>query len=147
MKDLATLNIWGGVPSKENTFCVTILSDMYTNWAYQNHFFVKRQWPVFGDIESHVSLDIMGPNVLERLQKETGVHRFVFTSIFDKERRRFTTFISVNTTAGEMRDMEDWEHQIRSYVLAPYWSAKNLVNGKETDNVLGVLQGHIELLQ
>lgn len=124
---------------EENASFVELLKNMYELWASKN----KHQFKYGND-----SIIITGNN-LEQLIQEHGVHRLCRTSLFDKQKRRHTTYCTVLITINSYI-LESPESNItgsiRHYTLTPYCRAKNTTNDKETTEVDRILSGEPNLL-
>ena len=94
----AIVNIHAGAGGTESHDWADMLYNMYVRFAEQNNFTVKVVDYQAGNeagIKS-VSLIIEGVNVYGHMRSEKGVHRLVRISPFDTNKRRHTSFASVN---------------------------------------------------
>lgn len=140
------VKIESGAGGAEPESWVAALFLMYILWAekmgYETH--IKGvQTGKHGGIKS-IILIVKGKYAHTGLMPESGVHRFVRISPFDKHRRRHTSFASVSVCKLRGRFIARSDTQIRSYVLDPYKMVKNHRTGVETKDVHGVLMGNIE---
>ncbi len=93
----AILEIHPGAGGTESQDWAEMLLRMYTRWAEIRGFKVETLDYQAGEeagIKS-VTLEISGPNAYGYLQVERGVHRLVRISPFDAQKRRHTSFASV----------------------------------------------------
>ena len=108
----AILSINAGAGGTESCDWASMLLRMYTRWADENHCEVKTLDILSGEeagIKS-VTLGIEGDMVYGYLKGEKGVHRLVRISPFDSNKRRHTSFASVDVIP-EIED--DTEVEIR----------------------------------
>lgn len=94
----AIVYIHAGAGGTESHDWADMLYNMYVRFAEQNNFTVKVVDYQAGNeagIKS-VSLIIEGVNVYGHMRSEKGVHRLVRISPFDTNKRRHTSFASVN---------------------------------------------------
>jgi len=94
----AIVNIHAGAGGTESHDWADMLYNMYVRFAERNNFTVKVVDYQAGNeagIKS-VSLIIEGVNVYGHMRSEKGVHRLVRISPFDTNKRRHTSFASVN---------------------------------------------------
>ncbi len=94
----AILNIHAGAGGTESHDWAFMLYNMYVRFAESNNFAIKVVDYQAGNeagIKS-VSLIIEGQNAYGHLRSEKGVHRLVRISPFDTNKRRHTSFASVN---------------------------------------------------
>jgi len=94
----AIVNIHAGAGGTESHDWADMLYNMYVRFAELNNFTVKVVDYQAGNeagIKS-VSLIIEGVNVYGHMRSEKGVHRLVRISPFDTNKRRHTSFASVN---------------------------------------------------
>ncbi len=93
----AILEIHPGAGGTESQDWAEMLLRMYTRWAELRGFKVETLDFQAGEeagVKS-VTLEISGPNAYGYLQVERGVHRLVRISPFDAQKRRHTSFASV----------------------------------------------------
>lgn len=110
---------------------------MYFNFARLNNL----ESSFDNGIGGQISLTISGDKIPD-LTVEDGVHRFVRISPYDPLKRRHTNFCHV-WTGGYAANTAP---VARSYVFNPYKLAKNLINGKSTEDLDLVLSGRPDLL-
>lgn len=93
-----TLEVHSGAGGTEAQDWADMLSRMYVRWCEKHHmkFQVVDQQPgVEAGIKS-IIFNISGKNAYGMLKSEKGVHRLVRISPFDANKRRHTSFASVN---------------------------------------------------
>lgn len=94
----ATLEIHSGAGGTESQDWADMLSRMYVRWCERHHMkfqVVDSQPGEEAGIKSMI-LKISGKNAYGMLKSEKGVHRLVRISPFDANKRRHTSFASVN---------------------------------------------------
>ena len=94
------LEIHPGAGGTESCDWALMLYRMYTRWCEKNHFKYEVLDYQDGDeagIKS-VSISIIGRNAYGYLKSEKGIHRLVRISPFDSNKRRHTSFASVDVT-------------------------------------------------
>jgi len=97
-KNNAILSINAGAGGTESCDWVSMLLRMYYKWAAAGGFEVQ-QIDMLGGEEAgikNVTVIIKGPYAYGYLKSESGVHRLVRISPFDANRRRHTSFASVD---------------------------------------------------
>ncbi len=94
----ALLSINAGAGGTESCDWANMLLRMYTRWAEEKNFRVKVLDILSGEEAGikNVTLSIEGDMVYGRLKSEKGVHRLVRISPFDSNKRRHTSFASVD---------------------------------------------------
>ena len=93
-----TLEIHSGAGGTEAQDWADMLSRMYVRWCEKHHMkfsVVDQQFGEEAGIKSIV-FNITGKNAYGLLKSEKGVHRLVRISPFDSNKRRHTSFASVN---------------------------------------------------
>ncbi len=104
----AILEIQAGAGGTEACDWVSMLMRMYVRWAEKNGFEVQTIHLLAGEeagVKS-VSLLIKGPYAYGHLKAERGVHRLVRISPFDANKRRHTSFASVDVTPEIDEDID-----------------------------------------
>ncbi|MBI4845650.1 MAG: peptide chain release factor 2 [Candidatus Omnitrophica bacterium] len=93
----AFLSIHAGAGGTESCDWASMLLRMYKRWAESNEFSVEEIDFLAGDEAGvkGVTILIKGVFVYGRLKGENGVHRLVRISPFDSNKRRHTSFVSV----------------------------------------------------
>ena len=106
----AYLIIHSGAGGTEACDWVSMLLRMYTRWCERHKFKYKVIDSLDGDEAGYksVTLNITGEYVYGNLKAERGVHRLVRISPFDSNKRRHTSFASVDAMA-EIDDNIDIE--------------------------------------
>ncbi len=102
------LSINAGAGGTESCDWASMLLRMYTRWADENHCEVKTLDILSGEeagIKS-VTLGIEGDMAYGYLKGEKGVHRLVRISPFDSNKRRHTSFASVDVIPEIEDDIE-----------------------------------------
>jgi len=97
-KNNAILSINAGAGGTESCDWVGMLLRMYSRWAESHRFSVKTIDILFGEEAGikNVTLLIEGEYAFGYLRAERGVHRLVRISPFDANKRRHTSFASVD---------------------------------------------------
>ena len=146
----AFLTIHSGAGGTESCDWADMLLRMYQRWIERSGFksqTVDIQQGEEVGIKS-VTLLVSGEYAYGHLQTERGVHRLVRISPFDANKRRHTSFASVDVVP-EIADTAPieiaWGNQIRSYVFQPYQMVKDHRTGAETSNVQDVMDGNIDM--
>jgi peptide chain release factor 2 len=103
----AILSINAGAGGTESCDWVSMLLRMYTRYAENHGYKVKTTDILFGEEAGikNVTLIIEGDYVFGYLKAERGVHRLVRISPFDANKRRHTTFASVDVIP-EVEDVD-----------------------------------------
>jgi len=99
-KHNAVLEIHPGAGGTESCDWANMLYRMYTRWCEKHNFkyeIIDEQKGEEAGIKN-VSMIIYGTNVFGYLKNEKGVHRLVRISPFDSNKRRHTSFASVDVT-------------------------------------------------
>lgn len=108
---------------------------MYLAWALKRDPRVKMAWR---GSEGWLSFDV-GSEWGRLLDGESGIHRLIRCSPFDREGRRQTSFASVSID-GFYRDQ-----QVRTYTLDPYRQVKDERSGfVVSEDPFGVLAGNLD---
>lgn len=97
-KNDVTLEIHSGAGGTEAQDWADMLSRMYVRWCEKHHmkFSVVDQQPGEEAGIKSIVFNISGKNAYGMLKSEKGVHRLVRISPFDSNKRRHTSFASVN---------------------------------------------------
>lgn len=97
-KSNAIIEINSGAGGTEACDWVSILLRMYLRWAERKGFSTEILDAVDGDIAGYknVTFIIRGTNAYGYMKSERGVHRLVRISPFDANKRRHTSFASVD---------------------------------------------------
>lgn len=106
----AIMEINAGAGGTESCDWVQMLLRMYLRWAERQGYSAEIIDSVEGDVAGlkNVTLIIRGLNAYGYLKSERGVHRLVRISPFDANKRRHTSFASVDVVP-EMGETEDIE--------------------------------------
>jgi peptide chain release factor 2 len=106
----AILTVHAGAGGTESCDWADMLFRMYTRWAERAGFEVDIQDLQDGDEAglSRATIRLVGPNAFGFSKAERGVHRLVRISPFDSNKRRHTSFCSVDVIA-EIEDDVDVE--------------------------------------
>jgi peptide chain release factor 2 len=104
----AILSIHAGAGGTESCDWADMILRMYTRWAERNNFETEIQDMQPGEEAgiNRVTIRIIGENAYGYIKSERGIHRLVRISPFDANRRRHTSFCSVDVIA-EIEDNED----------------------------------------
>lgn len=97
-KNNAILSINAGAGGTESCDWVSMLLRMYCKWAAAGRFEVQQIDLLSGEGAGvkNITVIIKGPYAYGYLKSESGVHRLVRISPFDANRRRHTSFASVD---------------------------------------------------
>jgi len=97
-KNNAILSINAGAGGTESCDWVSMLFRMYSRWAERQGYSIKTTDILFGDEAGikNVTILIEGAYAYGYLKAERGVHRLVRISPFDANKRRHTSFASVD---------------------------------------------------
>lgn len=99
-KNNAILELHSGAGGTEACDWVSMLLRMYERWCEKNNY----KYEIIDELPGEeagikkVSLLVKGPNAYGYLKCERGVHRLVRISPFDSNKRRHTSFASVEVT-------------------------------------------------
>lgn len=104
----AIIEINSGAGGTESCDWVSLLLRMYLRWAERQGYESEIIDSLEGDVAGYknVTVIIRGPNAYGYLRSERGVHRLVRISPFDAQKRRHTSFASVDVIP-EMAETED----------------------------------------
>ena len=104
------MDIHSGAGGTEACDWASMLFRMYTRWCERKNFKYKVLDKEDGDVAGikSISLKIEGENAYGLLKSEKGVHRLVRISPFDSNKRRHTSFASVEVVP-ELEKDEDVE--------------------------------------
>lgn len=104
----AFLTIHSGAGGTESCDWADMLYRMYTRWAERNGYTVEIQDMQQGEEAglSRVTMMITGLNAYGYAKAERGVHRLVRISPFDSNKRRHTSFCSVDVIAEIVDDVD-----------------------------------------
>lgn len=104
----AILSINAGAGGTESCDWVSMLLRMYTRWAEEHGYEVKITDILYGEEAGikNVTVSIKGNFAYGYLKAETGVHRLVRISPFDANKRRHTSFASVDVIAQIQDDID-----------------------------------------
>ncbi|MCC6728501.1 MAG: peptide chain release factor 2 [Chthonomonadales bacterium] len=94
----AIVEINAGAGGTESCDWAQLLLRMYMRWAQEHNFQVEVADEVPGDVAGvkSVTFEVVGRNAYGYLKGESGVHRLVRISPFDSNKRRHTSFASVD---------------------------------------------------
>lgn len=116
-----TLEIHSGAGGTEAQDWADMLSRMYVRWCERHHMkfqVIDQQMGEEAGIKS-ITFNISGKNAYGLLKSEKGVHRLVRISPFDANKRRHTSFASVNVVPlfddDVDIDIEDKDLRIDTY--------------------------------
>lgn len=107
-KNNAILSLHAGAGGTEAQDWVEMLYRMYSRWAERNDFVIKELDYLAGEeagIKS-VTFMVIGTNAYGYLLGEKGVHRLVRISPFDANKRRHTSFASLDVMPEISDDIE-----------------------------------------
>jgi len=104
----AILSVHAGAGGTESCDWADMLLRMYTRWAERSGYTVEVQDLQMGEEAgiSRVTLRIAGENAYGYAKAERGVHRLVRISPFDSNKRRHTSFCSVDVIAEVDDDIQ-----------------------------------------
>jgi peptide chain release factor 2 len=107
-KNNAILSINAGAGGTESCDWVAMLLRMYSRWAESHRFNTQTVDMLFGEEAGikNVTLLIEGEYAYGYLKAERGVHRLVRISPFDANKRRHTSFASVDVIPEIEEDIE-----------------------------------------
>jgi len=107
-KENAILNINAGAGGTEACDWAGMLFRMYTRWAEQNKYKVELVDMLEGDEAGikNVTFILKGPYLFGLCKSEKGVHRLVRISPFDANKRRHTSFASIDVIPEVSDDIE-----------------------------------------
>ena len=117
----AILSINAGAGGTEACDWVSMLFRMYSKWAATNKFEVQQIDFLAGDEAGIKNLTVIvkGPYAYGYLKSESGVHRLVRISPFDSNKRRHTSFASVDVIpeiSGDIKiDIKESDLRIDTY--------------------------------
>ena len=96
--DNAIVEINSGAGGTESCDWALMLLRMYLRWTQEKGYKVEVIDEVSGDVAGikSTTFDVIGPNAFGWLKAEKGVHRLVRISPFDANKRRHTSFASVD---------------------------------------------------
>ncbi|MFA5388124.1 MAG: peptide chain release factor 2 [Candidatus Omnitrophota bacterium] len=104
----AILNIHSGAGGTESCDWASMLLRMYSMWAEKNGYKIEMIDMLQGEEAGLKSADLIitGPYAYGYLKSEKGVHRLVRISPFDSNKRRHTSFASVDVIPEIADDIE-----------------------------------------
>lgn len=104
----ALLSINAGAGGTESCDWASMLLRMYTRWADEHQYKVRILDILHGEEAGikNVTLSIEGESAYGFLKAERGVHRLVRISPFDSNKRRHTSFASVNAIPEIEEDVD-----------------------------------------
>ncbi|WOO42554.1 peptide chain release factor 2 [Rubellicoccus peritrichatus] len=104
----AILSIHAGAGGTESCDWANMLLRQYTRWAERSGYTIEMLDIQAGEEAgiSSAEMRIMGPNAYGYAKAERGVHRLVRISPFDSNKRRHTSFCSVDVVAELEDDIE-----------------------------------------
>ena len=104
----AILSINAGAGGTESCDWVSMLLRMYSRFAERHGYSIKVLDTLFGDEAGikNTTILIEGPYAYGYLKAERGVHRLVRISPFDANRRRHTSFASVDVLPEVQEDID-----------------------------------------
>lgn len=107
-KNSAILSINAGAGGTESCDWVSMLLRMYTRWAESRGYSVKMIDTLFGEEAGikNVTMLVEGEYAYGYLKAERGVHRLVRISPFDANKRRHTSFASVDVIPQLQGELE-----------------------------------------
>jgi len=107
-KNNAILSINAGAGGTESCDWVSMLLRMYSKWAAANKFEIQQIDFLAGEEAGikNVTIIVKGPYAYGYLKSESGVHRLVRISPFDANRRRHTSFASVDVIPEISNDIK-----------------------------------------
>jgi peptide chain release factor 2 len=119
----ALFEINAGAGGTEACDWVSMLLRMYLRWAEQAGFATEILDEVPGEVAGlkSVSIHFIGPYAYGRLKSEHGVHRLVRISPFDANKRRHTSFASVDVVP-EIEEVEGVEINPKDLKIDTYLS-------------------------
>src|SRR5437762_7022723 len=119
------VEVHAGAGGTESMDWADMLLRMYTRWAEQESFKVEVDEVHYGDeagIKS-ATFTVHGPNAYGLLSAERGVHRLVRISPYDAQKRRHTSFASLDVIPAldesEAEEFEIDEQDLRIDVYRP----------------------------
>jgi peptide chain release factor 2 len=107
-KNSAILSINAGAGGTESCDWANMLLRMYSRWAESKEYAVKIIDILSGDTAGikNVTITVDGEYAYGYLKSESGVHRLVRISPFDANKRRHTSFASVDVVAQIEEDIK-----------------------------------------
>lgn len=139
IKEICILSIRAGNSTPEAKDWMWVLVKMYIKYfeLVDIDATIVRPGNLITDIK------VEGTNIYNILKSEIGLHKLTRISPFDIEKRRHTSFVSVNVYL-EGTELPIFEAEpARSYVMHPYGMVKDYKSGKEVSDVDSVLNGNL----
>jgi protein subunit release factor B len=133
------LNIGTGADTAENNAWVKMLLRMYCRYC-ETH---SLKYEVMADQPGRASMLVTGA-IYGRFKAEHGVHRLSRISPFDPNKRRHTSFASVDIAEAGRGPISHCSQHIRSYILSPRSLVKELRTGYTTDDPQTLLDGNLD---
>ncbi|MCM8780341.1 MAG: peptide chain release factor 2 [Candidatus Omnitrophica bacterium] len=123
-KNSAILSINAGAGGTESCDWVSMLFRMYARWGQDHRYKVKTIDTLFGEEAGikNITLLVEGEYAYGYLKAERGVHRLVRISPFDANKRRHTSFASVDVIP-EIQDNIDVKVEDKDLIIETYRSS------------------------
>lgn len=139
---MINIELFPGAGGQESTDFKNILIKMYSNFLKHKNIKFHIFEPEYN--KRITIIECEDSNVFKLLYNESGIHRLVRISPFDEQKRRYSSFVSVQVYNTENK-LEEKDNPVRSYILDPY-KAVTALGSELTDKVEDVLNGKLELL-
>jgi len=133
------LNIEASADTQENNAWVKMLLRMYCRYCEAHSL----KYEVLADQPGHASMLVTGADY-GRFKAERGVHRLSRVSPFDPNRRRHTSFASVDVAGAGHGTASPSSQHVRAYILSPRCAVVELCTGFTADDPGKILDGHLD---
>jgi protein subunit release factor B len=133
------LNIGVAADTAESIAWVKMLLRMYCRYCEAHRF----KYEVVADRPRHATILVTGAEY-GRLKAEHGVHRLSRVSPFDPNKRRHTSFASVDVTEDGRALSSPSSQHIRNYIFSPCCAVVELRTGFTADDPEKVLDGDLD---
>ena len=133
------LNIVANANTEENNTWVKMLLRMYCRYCEAHRF----KYEVLADQPGHATILVTGGDY-GRFRAEHGVHRLARVSPFDLNRRRHTSFASVDVAEAGRVPASPCSQHIRSYIFSPSCAVVELRTGFTAYDPEKVLDGDLD---